>query len=108
MRQVFYMLTISVALAAASTPFAVPAAHAGTIERACVKAGRARSAALCDCIQRVADFTLSRSEQRKAARFFSDPQRAQDTRMSDRSSDERFWNKYKEFGNAARAYCASS
>lgn len=83
-------------------------AHAGTIERACLKADRSGTRSLCGCIQNVADITLSRSDQRKAAQFFENPQRAQDIRMSDRRSDERFWDRYQEFGNAARAYCASS
>jgi hypothetical protein len=95
--------------AAVAGPVLVPApVQAGTIERACLQAGRAPSRSLCGCIQRVADITLSRSEQRKAARFFDDPQKAQDVRMSDRRSDEKFWGRYREFGNAARAYCASS
>lgn len=96
------------ATAAAIVPFAPAPAQAGTIERACLQSDRAGSRSLCGCIQDVADITLSRSDQRKAARFFGNPQKAQDTRMSDRRSDERFWDRYQEFGNAARAYCASS
>ncbi|WP_380057237.1 hypothetical protein ACFE33_04025 [Falsihalocynthiibacter sp. SS001] len=62
---------------------------------------------LCGCIQDVADMMLSRKEQKMAAKFFEDPHRAQEVRQSDRSSDERFWLRYKEFGNTARTFCTS-
>ncbi|MDJ0860314.1 MAG: hypothetical protein QNI90_14780 [Dinoroseobacter sp.] len=109
MRIILYSITI---LAGAASLLIGPVtpwkAHAGTIEQACLQSDRSGTRTLCGCIQDVADITLSRSDQRKAAKFFDNPQRAQDVRMSDRRSDERFWDRYQEFGNAARAYCASS
>ncbi|WP_425091237.1 hypothetical protein [Tropicimonas sp. S265A] len=109
MRALILSMAVGLGLSAgAVVPLATGSAQAGTIERACIQAGRAPSRSLCGCIQNVADITLSRSDQRKAAKFFVDPQRAQDVRMSDRRSDEKFWDRYQEFGNAARAYCASS
>lgn len=82
-------------------------AYAGPIESACNKAGRkASSRALCACIQDAADATLSRSEQKRAAKFFHDPHKAQETRQSDRASDERFWQAYKQFGATAQSYCS--
>jgi hypothetical protein len=83
------------------------AADAGPIERACMSSDRkAASAALCSCIQRVADLTLRGGDQRLAAKFFRDPDAAQDMRMSQRDADDAFWDRYKNFGETASAYCA--
>ncbi|WP_460273998.1 hypothetical protein [Celeribacter sp. ULVN23_4] len=81
-------------------------AHAGAIERACMSSDRAaNNSALCGCIQDVADLTLSNSDQRQAAKFFKDPQKAQDIRQSDNRSHEEFWLRYKAFGQTAAKYC---
>ena len=81
-------------------------ALAGPIERACLESPRkAANGRLCDCIQRVADQTLSRSDQRQAAKFFRDPHRAQEIRQSDNRQHEAFWLRYKEFGSHAAAVC---
>jgi hypothetical protein len=60
---------------------------------------------LCGCIQAAADRTLSKSDQTLAASFYSDPQKAQDVRQSDRSRDEIFWQKYKNYSETAEAIC---
>lgn len=92
----------AVVLAIASTTVA----HAGPIERACLRSDTGNgSAALCGCIQRVADMTLAGSDQRRAARFFANPQRAQDVRASDSAADNSFWQRYTNFGSAAEHYC---
>lgn len=84
----------------------VPAVAGGPIETACNKSDRrAASRSLCACIQEVADASLSSSHQRRGAAFFADPHKSQDVRMSDRSSDERFWEEWKAFGAAAAQYC---
>lgn len=81
-------------------------AQAGTIERACMAGGRkAASRALCGCIQDVADITLSWRDQRRAAKFFREPHKAQETRQSSDLGDKRFWKTYKNFGATAEAYC---
>lgn len=95
-------LVLTVALTFGSASFA----YAGLIETACMKSGRTGGLALCNCIQQVADITLSRSDQRQAAKFFSDPHQAQEIRQSDHSSHEAFWQRYKNFGATAEAYCA--
>jgi len=82
------------------------AAGAGAVDNACVKAGRSTDGALCGCIQQVADMTLSQADQRRAASFFTDPEKAQEVRMSDSRSDEDFWARYKSFAEAAEALCA--
>jgi len=93
-----------VALALSTMP--VPVA-AGPIERACMRSDRdAANRAICSCIQQVADMTLRNGDQRRAAKFFADPDRAHETWMSQRESDDAFWERYKNFGATAEAYCA--
>lgn len=101
---------IGCALCAATLAWAAPApilAASGVIERACRQSDRsAATPQLCSCIQKVANHSLSRTERRKAAKFFSDPHMAQEVRQSDRNSDEVLWKKYKAFGEKARATCS--
>lgn len=94
-------------IAATLLALALPmTAVAGPIESACLKSDRkAASRSLCGCIQQVADMTLSGGEQRKAAKFFRDPDQAQKVRMSKSDRDNEFWAKYKNFGETAGAYC---
>ena len=94
-----YLLSAALVLAGTT-------AFAGPIDNACLRAGRTADPALCGCIQQVADQTLSRSDQRRAAKFFEDPDQAQETRVSDRAADEDFWLRYKAFAQTAEAYCA--
>ena len=78
----------------------------GDISQACLQADRrAASPALCSCVQQVANQSLSSRDQSRAATFFAEPQLAQDTRQSDRSSDERFWQRYKAFTDLATQIC---
>ena len=101
-------LILATALVALTAPMAASVAHAGTIERACLKSGRsAANRALCGCIQDVADLTLSGRDQKLAATFFKDPHKAQEVRQSDRSSHELFWKRYKAFGATAETYCGN-
>lgn len=84
-------------------------ASAGIIERACLNSDRAAgNRALCGCIQNAANRTLSGGDQRAAARFFRDPDRAQQVRMSSRASDRAFWERYRAFGSYAERVCAPS
>ena len=93
-------------LAAACLAMGATQASAGPIDGACMGAGRnGANGALCECIQQVADMTLSRSDQRRAAKLFKDPEKAQEVRMSDRKADEAFWDRYKNFAAAAEGYC---
>ncbi|MEM1430846.1 MAG: hypothetical protein AAGG09_15430 [Pseudomonadota bacterium] len=81
-------------------------AEARRIERACNQSERqAATRSLCSCIQRVADQTLTAPDQRKGARFFRDPQRAQEVRKSDTVADDAFWERWRNFGTAARNIC---
>ena len=85
---------------------AVPTAlYANPIERACMASDRNASRALCSCIGLVADATLSGAQMREGARWFDDPQRAQDTRQSDRPGDEAMWQAWRTFSTAAEQRC---
>lgn len=82
-------------------------AEAKQIEQACMRSDRsAATRSTCRCIQRVADQILTSPDQRRAASFFRDPDKAQETRMSDRARDEKFWDRYRHFGNSASAICS--
>jgi hypothetical protein len=95
------LLTCAVVLCAAPL-------YARSIEQACNNSQRNAEPATCSCIQKVADIKLSRGDQKQAAKFFADPQLAQDTRQSDNPSKERFWLRYKAFGVLAAEHCSSS
>jgi len=78
----------------------------GPIYSACRDAGRKQaSRAQCGCVQAVANQSLDSSDQRRGAGFFSDPQEAQDVRTSDRAIDERFWLRWKAYGDRAAQIC---
>ncbi len=83
-------------------------ALAGPIETACNRSDRASATrSLCRCIDNVAQQTLTRAEQRRAARFFSNPDEAQRVRMSRSAADNEFWARYRAFGAAAERFCRS-
>jgi hypothetical protein len=78
----------------------------GPISNACLTANRkSANRRLCGCIQGVANSSLSSSDQRLAASFFSNPHKAQEIRQSDVSSNERFWKKYKAFAAHSERVC---
>lgn len=93
-------------LAALSVMIWAGAAHAGPISSACNQSPRTASTpALCSCIQQVADQTLRGTDQRRVATFFRDPDKAQAAFLSQKSVDDAFWERYKQFGEMAEASC---
>ena len=105
MKHIFLTLLIAILALPASAPMAEAG---GKVQRACNKSDRAASSApLCRCIQKAANSVLSRSDQKLAAKFFKDPQLAQDVRQADNATKEAFWKRYKEFGSAAKARCGA-
>ena len=91
---------------AIAVPVLSSVAAAGPIESACMRADRkSASRALCGCIQQVANQTLRDGDQRRAATFFRDPEKAHKVWMSKSKSDDAFWERYKVFGAQAEAYC---
>ncbi|MGL4320128.1 MAG: hypothetical protein ACRCS3_04630 [Paracoccaceae bacterium] len=100
-------LMMRAAIGALVLPLMMSSVQANAIERACNKSDRdAANRAVCSCIQQVADMSLSNSDQRRAAGFFNNPDKAQDVRLSDTSRDDAFWARYMAFGEQAEAYCA--
>ena len=92
--------------AAVAVPILTSFAVAGPIENACNHSKRKQAnRQLCVCIQQVADQTLRRSDQSRAASFFRDPEKAHKVWMSKSKSDDAFWDRYKAFGAQAEAYC---
>ena len=80
---------------------------ANPVERACNRSDRTgASPQLCACIGSVARVTLTRREMRQAARFFRDPDEAQEVRASNRPNDDAFWDRYEAFGEAAELQCS--
>lgn len=81
-------------------------ASAQAIERACLSSDReAKSRLLCGCLQQAANLTLATPDQKLAASFYKDPQKAQDIRQSNNRSHERFWNRYKDYAEVATTFC---
>ena len=79
---------------------------AGPIAKACLESGRsAVTPARCDCIQQVADQSLSGPDQRRGATFFGAPERAQDVRLSDTTLDDEFWARWTDYGKRAEQIC---
>ena len=100
-------MKIPFVLAAAVAVMLPALANAGVIERACLGSDRqAANRSLCGCIQQVADMTLQGGDQRRAAAFFKDPEKANATWQSQSAADDAFWDRYKNFGATAQAYCA--
>lgn len=100
-------ILIGAGFAALSLMCMAGAASAGPIESACLKSNRnAANQSLCSCIQQVADITLGGSDQRLAATFFKDPDRAQKVRMSQSDKDDAFWARYVTFGQQAQMACS--
>ena len=90
-------------------PSRVVVSASGPIRAACLSGGRnAADAALCGCIQAVADQTLSGREQRAAVAFFDEPHLTQVLRQSDDPNDERFWLRWKAFGAQAAETCEAA
>ena len=86
----------------------LPVVAAGqSIQQACLAAGRTTDPVVCACIQAAANRTLTARDQKRAASFFADPSLAQDIRRSDRRRHERFWERYRSFGETAETYCDS-
>lgn len=76
------------------------------IARACLSSERGfGKGTLCSCIQKAADRTLTRRDQKLAAGFFADANLAQSVRRSDSRRDEEFWDRYRKFNATAQKYC---
>lgn len=82
-------------------------AHAGPIENACNRSDRsAATRSMCACIQQAADMTLRGADQRRAAKFFTDPDEAQRVKLSDKHADDEFWERFRNFTSTAESICS--
>lgn len=78
----------------------------GEMGKACMASGRsAANTALCSCVQKTANSTLTNRDQKRAATFFDDPQKAQDIRQSKSPGDSAFWQRYRQFTGQAERIC---
>lgn len=83
-----------------------PATATGVIENACLRSDRPGvERALCNCLQRVADATLSARDQNRGAAFFADPHKSQEVKASDRAADQAFWENWETFAATAVTHC---
>ena len=78
----------------------------GEIAQACLAADRsAANPALCSCVQRAANQTLSASDKRRVVEFFGDPEVAHAMKINDSPFAEAFWDRYREFVSTSRQMC---
>ncbi len=78
----------------------------GPMFSACMQSGRKQAnRARCGCVQAVANQSLGADDQRRGVSFFKDPHLAQVVRTSDRATDERFWTRWRAFGDTAARIC---
>jgi hypothetical protein len=105
--KVYYMRKLVLALSFLAASAGV-SYGAQAIESACRASARTKSDKLCSCIQDVADYLLVRQEQLRVATFFRDPDRAQELRMSDGTSNNAFWQRYEKFAAVATKVCVGS
>jgi len=66
---------------------------------------KAANAALCSCIQNVANQSLSGSDERKVVAFFEEPDQAQAVKASQSNANDAFWDRYRVFTRAAERNC---
>lgn len=79
----------------------------GPIAQACMASGRdGANWRTCGCAQQVANRMLSHSDQKRAVKFFGDPELAQKARTANSDHAKAFWRRYSAFGTAAEQSCA--
>lgn len=104
MKQFLSIVLCAASLAMASTHSAE--ASTGQIKRACIASDRSGATRQrCNCIQRVANDALSRSDRKTVAKWFTDPGQAQRVKMSKSAHDDALWDRYEAFGQLAQAIC---
>ncbi|MGD9293941.1 MAG: hypothetical protein PVI41_03580 [Roseobacter sp.] len=79
----------------------------GPISTACTLSNRGGvSTQKCGCIQAAANLTLSREQQQRSTRFFSEPELLQSVKLSDTPANEKFWYDWARFAETAEALCS--
>ena len=78
----------------------------GEVGKACLAADRkAANAQLCSCVQAAANVHLNGSDQKIAASFFAEPEKANDMKIATSRSADAFWDRYKAFSQTAQRSC---
>ena len=78
----------------------------GPISKACTTSDRRdANKMVCGCIQSIANQSLTSADQKLAATFYDDPQKAQDVKMSKSSSHDAFWDRYKVYASRSERSC---
>lgn len=78
----------------------------GPISNACKASGRkGANQRVCGCIQSIANGSLTSSDQRLAAGFYKDPQKAQTVKMSKSTGHDAFWDRYKVYASRSERIC---
>jgi len=90
-------------LGAAVLAVPLSAAAAGITEGACLQSSRSPGPIVCRCAQSLADVSLSRSDQREAAKIIAEPDRYLELRG--RRGKEAFLERYRAWGAAAEKTC---
>ena len=103
----FVLTAVLCAVAAGGAHGTVASAHSAVDAKRPYGGARRQAAtrAMCNCIGRVADSTLSWSDQRRAAKFFRSPEKAQEMKANDSRSAEACWERYSAFCARAEAFC---
>ncbi|MSU89737.1 hypothetical protein GE300_08910 [Rhodobacteraceae bacterium 2CG4] len=76
---------------------------AGITENACLRSQRSPGPTACRCAQSLADFGLTRRDQREAARIIAEPDRY--LKHRERRASQAFLQRYHAWGAAAERSC---
>lgn len=99
-------MRISMAMMLLATLAACGGRVTGEVGKACMAAERtAANPALCSCVQASANQHLNGNDQKLAAAFFADPEKANDMKLSKSRSADAFWDRYKLFSATAQRSC---
>lgn len=80
--------------------------YSEALKKACMEAKQIKSSRVCQCLQKTADQTLTRSEQFRVVTFLKNPDISQAVKASERRTDKMFWSKFSRFGRLAERRCS--
>jgi hypothetical protein len=66
--------------------------YSEALKKACMEAKQIKSSRVCQCLQKTADQTLTRSEQLRVVTFLKNPDISQAVKASERRTDKMFWS----------------
>ncbi|MHA3977567.1 hypothetical protein ACW9UR_07790 [Halovulum sp. GXIMD14794] len=95
--------TLAIVLGAAVLAAPVPGLAAGITESACLRSARSPGPSVCRCAQSLADVSLSRSDQRQAAKIIAEPDHY--LKLREKRGQQAFLDRYRAWGKAAEMRC---